>query len=598
MDELDFFYNSNPKKEKTNKDSLLKRLKNRFGIDIFTKNLPHVLTKKERYLIFLFILLTAAGIIAIPISSYYHYTKAAPDFGGTYKEGILGEPRFINPVLEASDADRDLTALLYSGLMKNDGKGNLIPDLASHYELSNDGLSYTFFLKKNVKWHDGKPFTADDVIFTIFTIQNADFNSAQRINWQGVEAEKVDDYIVRFSLKNKYAQFIVNTQIGILPQHVWADIKPMNFARTESNLRPIGTGPYKFVKLKKDSSGKIIEYDLEAYKEYHGGKAYIQKFVTKSYASEEEILDAYKHGEIDGISFVSNRGLKKLQFQSRFTLHQINLPRYFALFLNPNQSKLLSDKNIRIALSYGTEKKAIINDILDGEAITADSPMLPEILKINSDIKKYDFNPEFAKQILDNAGWQIGNDGVREKQEKDKKGNVTKTEKLELNLITSNWSELLEVANLVKNQWANIGVKLNIQSAMVNELQQTYIKNRDYQIMLFGEVLTIDPDPFSFWHSSQKKDPGLNLALYDNKDADKLLEEARQTLDPDARKQKYDNFQKIVAEDIPAIFLYSPTYLYPVTKKVQGLDIQLIGIPSDRFSNINKWYIETKRVRR
>lgn len=589
MEDLDFFYSKPMEPDKKPKKGFRIKLPSILS-KINLRYLPKVLTAKERYLLTLLVLIIAGSIIFIPIKAYWNGTKPIADYGGKYSEGIIGEPRFINPLLsQLSDADRDIGSIIYSGLMKNAGSGTFIPDLAERYEISSDGLTYTFYLKKNIKWHDGTPFSADDIVFTILAAQDPEYASSQRINWQGVEIEKIDDSALKFKLKNKYAQFLSNTTIGILPKHIWQGIKPINFSLSERNIKPIGTGPFKFEKLRKDSAGRIKSYELSAFKNYHNGRPYLDSIELKFYGSEEEMLRAYNRNDIDALSFISSNRLKDLKGRTGLDIKRLKLPRYFAIFINQSQSKFLSDKNVRLALAYSLDKNRIIDKILNGEAVKVDSPILPDIFEYNINVKTLEYNPDFAKEILKNSGWaDKDNDQILEKN----------NEKLELELVTSNWPELAAVANLIKEDWEKIGIKLNLQVADISELQQSYIKERNYQMLLFGEILTVDPDPFSFWHSSQKKDPGLNLAQYDNKDADKFLEEARQTIDPLQRARKYDDFQKITVEDLPAIFLYSPVYLYPQPKNIKATDIKLLSVPSERFVNVEKWHINTKRVKK
>ena len=568
--------------------------------------LPNVLSVRERYLLLILGMTAFVSLIAIPISIYFHYTKLAPDFGGSFIEGLVGTPKHINPLLaQLSDVDRDLSSLIYPGLMKYNGEGKLEPALAGSYTISEDGLTYTFKLRENLKWHDGELVTADDVIFTILTVQNPDYDSFQRQNWQGVEVSKLDNRTVIFKLKTKYAQFPNNTTLGILPKHIWENIKPANFALSEMNIKPtVGAGPYKFSRIKRDQLGNIKSLEFTAFDEYYGGKPYISKIIFKFYPSEEELTNAYNKNEIDSLSSLSPQKINSIRFRGQLKIKRLKLPRYFAVFFNQNQSKPLSDRNVRLALSHATDKNGIVNKILIGNGTIVDSPMLPGIIDLpslteSSDI--YNFDNEKAKKILDDAGWRYSEESkIREKaapppkKKGEKPGEPTK---LEIRLTTSNWPELAAVADQIKNQWEAVGARVNVEILDLPELQQA-IKSREYEALLFGEVLGLDPDPFSFWHSSQKRDPGLNLALYDNKDADKLLEEAKQTLDRSARLSKYDEFQKLVIKDIPVIFLYSPDYLYAQPAKIKNSNMSIISMPSDRFATISQWYIETKRVRR
>jgi peptide/nickel transport system substrate-binding protein len=571
--------------------------------------MPKVLSKKERFLILLLVLIAIGSFIALPISAYYHFTKPAPDYGGSLTEGLIGLPKYINPLLaQNNDVDQDLTNLVYEGLMKYDSQGNLTYGLAQSYQISDDGLTYTFKLRDGLTWQDGQLLTADDIIFTISTAQNADYGSFQRIIWQGVDISKLNDQTVVFKLKNKYAQFLSNTVLGILPKHKWQDVKAANFTLSETNTKPIGAGPYKFSKIRLDQAGNIQSYELVPFEKYHAGKPYISQLIFKFYSSEDNLIKAYNNNEVESLGSISAQKLNSIRFINQLNIKKLKLPRYFAIFFNQSQNKLLADKNVRLALSYATDKKAILNDILANNGEAVDSPLLPGIIDIPDSVAKYDYDPSKAHQILADAGWNLPvGEKVLQKtpsptpQPKKKSSASTTPQvtpaptKLEIQLTTSNWPELVSVANELKKQWAMVGIQLDLNVLNTPELQQA-IKDRSYEIFLFGEVLALDPDPFSFWHSSQIRDPGLNLALYNNKNADKLLEDARQTLDHSARLSKYDDFQDLIANDIPAIFLYSPYYLYAQPYKVKNDQVQLISVPSDRFDTINQWYINTKRV--
>ena len=564
------------------RETIAKKIQSKLKIRL----IPKALSRKERYLVAALVLVILGSFVAIPITTYFHFTKEAPDYGGKFTEGMVNEPRHINPLLsQANDTDRDMVSLIYSGLLEYNGEGKIIPDLARSYEISSDGLNYTVYLKDSAYWHDRKKVTADDVLFTIQAAQNSDYGSPQRINWQGVQVEKVNDFAVMFKLQTKYAQFLNNLTVRILPKHIWQNIKPINFALSELNLKPIGSGPYKFDRLKKDSDGRIRSYRLSANKEFYSGRPFINEMEIKFYVSEDEMIDAYNRNEIEGLSFISPDNLKRVKFKQRLNLRELRLPRYFAVFFNQNKSAVLSDKNVRLALSHTANKDALLEKVLGSRGIAVHSPMIGGVLDIPNNVKKYEYNLELAKTILDTAGWKADESGILAK----------KDQKLQIKITTSTWSELAEVAKIIKEQWEALGVRIDIEVLPTPELQQA-IKERNYEALLFGAVLNIDPDPFSLWHSSQKKDPGLNLALYDNKAADTILEDARQTLNPLERAKKYDDFQKLVIEDIPAVFLYNPLYIHGQAKKIKGSNGRIISLPSDRFINIEGWYIETQRI--
>jgi len=569
----------------------IKKIINKFPSLHQWQKLHSVLGKKERYFMTGFIVLIIVSLFGWIIVYKIKTTIVAPTYGGSFSEGIVGNPQYINPILsQANDADRDVAELIFSGLMKYNSKGELVPDLAEKYNIGENGKTYEFFLKKDIKWHDGKPFTADDVIFTINRIQDADFRSPLRTNWIGVEAEKIDDWTVRFKLKTQYAPFLANTTVGIIAKHIWEKITPVNFSLAPENLEPIGTGPYKLNKIKQDKEGFVTYIGLKAFGDYAPGRRpFIEKINLYFYPNEENAIKAYNRGNVENLSLLSVQNKSLLKGENRSNMRRLILPRYFAVFFNQSKSTALSDKTVRIALNHATNKKQLIDLILDDEGEAVESPIPKGVFGHTDETKIYDWAVEHANNILDAAGWKdVDNDGIRENKEI----------KLEFELITTESKELQQVANLLQEQWQKINAKVSVKIMDIGEIQQEYIRPREYQALLFGEVLGLDPDPYAFWHSSQKKDPGLNLALYDNKKVDDLLRDARQILEPDLRINKYKEFQQLVVEDAPVVFLYNSYNLYLTAKKIKGFENTNIVLPSKRFADIDKWYIKTQRVKK
>jgi peptide/nickel transport system substrate-binding protein len=517
-----------------------------------------------------------------------------PKSGGTLAEGIIGTPRFINPLLSISDADRDLTSLVYSGLMRADGKGNLIPDLAERYEVSDDGLTYTFFLRNNLAWSDNETLISDDVIFTIQMAKNPILKSTQRASWEGVEVEKVDDKTIRFFLKRPYAPFMENMTLGILPQHIWGEITPEQMSLTDFNIEPIGSGPYEVAKITKDSTGIIQSYVLAPNKKFVLGKPYISKLILKFYPSEKKLISAYENGEIDGVGGISPQNILKIKNRGT-ELKSLFLPRVFAVFFNQNSAQILANKEVRQALDLAVDKEKIVTDVLQNFGSVLNHPLPPGsigALGLQEEINQIPYEERLKKatNILEKAGWKLNEqDKIYEKK-------VKKETRLEFDLSTSNAPELSETAELLKTMWQKIGVKVNTKIFEIGSLNQNVIRPRKYDALLFGIMMGRDPDPFAFWHSSQRNDPGLNIALYTNITADNLLEDARTISDTEKRKEKYRALQEQIEKDVPAVFLYSPEYIYLVPKSLMGFDTDTITIPSERFSQMYKWYIETKKV--
>lgn len=524
---------------------------------------------------------------------YLEKTVAIPAYGGVYTEALVGEPKFVNPLLAAlNDADRDITALIYSGLMKYDAQGNITADLAKRHDLSSDGKEYIFYLKKNIQWHDGKPFSADDVLFTISAITDPEYGSPLRAVWQGVRAEKIAEDAVKIILPAPYAQFLERTTVGILPAHIWKNITPNKANLADANLKPIGTGPYRFDKFTKDAFGNIISYSLTAYNHFKQGSPYIKTITFFFFPYEDEALNAYKEGKVMGIANAYPARRAEIAAKGK-TEYVFRTPKYFAVFFNQNRAKPLTDKAVRAAFAMATDKNTIVREVLAENGVVIHAPILPWIKGYQADAPQTVFSLPEAKEMLKKAGWKDEDgDGVLEK----KIGSDKSATLLEITLTTSDFPDLIQTAEILKAQWEQIGARVHVETYNTDELKRRIIKPRKYDALVFGEALSLSADPYIFWHSSQKKDPGLNLSSYDNKETDKLLESIRESSDPQERENNLGKFQEIIADEIPAVFLFSPYYLYALDADIKGVSAEIINVPAQRFNGIAQWYIATKRI--
>lgn len=550
--------------------------------------LVHALGFKEKLLVFVLSGAAFGALVFWTGAIYVSLTKPVPAVGGTYTEGVIGQPTYINPLLsQTSEADADISSIVYSGLFAYDQDGKLRPDLAEGVDVSEDGMTYTVTLKRGVKWHDGQDLTADDVVFTFKIAQDPAYKSPLRQNWQGVDIAAPDASTVIFTLKKPYFGFLENLTVGILPKHIWENIAPEKFALAEYNLSPVGSGPYRFYDFKKDSNGNILTYELRAFQGYFDQAPYIAKVIFHFYVDGDEMVDAYNRREVLGISNVVAEQEGRLQDRKSTHVFELHQPRLFAVFFNAIKSVPLAHKEVRQALSYGTNRKEIMNEVLGGRGEPLSSPFLSQMEGFSDSEGTDVFDAEKANKILDDNGW-VMKDGVREKG----------GSRLAFSLTTPDWPELVKTADILRRQWESLGARVNVSVLGVSDLQQNALRPREYDALLFGEATSFDPDPYSFWHSSQKHDPGLNLSLFDNKDADDILAEARETLNDDERAQKYRQFRDILNDETPAVFLYSPSYLYVVNSQVQGIETKNINAPSHRLQGIARWYIETDRVRK
>lgn len=539
------------------------------------------LTKKERSL-----LITASLIFIISsaiwgITTYYQKTIPAPVEGGIYTEGVVGQPIVVNPLIAGdNDADRDLISLLFASLL----------DLADGYKSDESQKIWTIALKPNLKWSDGEPLTADDVIFTINTVQDPDARSPVFATWQGVLAERLSEREIRLTLKNPYAFFLDNIKnLRIAPQHIFDNIPPQNFRLSDFNLKPVGSGPYKFVSLKKRSDGFIEEFSLAANKYFPLKKPFIKKFNVRFFANKTEAINAFNAKVIDGLGGLENSDLDNLRINHRVI--NANRPRYYAIFFNQSTNLPLKEKEVRLALAAAVDKQKILATALKGQGFVADGPIPPTVDGYDANVFSNEgVSLEKATTTLEKAGWKLGEDGVRTKV-------IGKNKvKLGFDIIVPEVKFLMETVNLIKDDWQKIGVSLNPVILKLSDVINNAIKPRNYQMIIFGNTLNNNPDIFSFWHSSQRFDPGLNLALFGDKTVDGLLESVRQNLNTDSRRQDLSKIQKLINDAKPAIFLFSPKYIYVTSKNLGGFSAQSIAAPSNRFEKVNEWYLKTARV--
>ncbi|HNZ55428.1 MAG TPA: ABC transporter substrate-binding protein [Candidatus Paceibacterota bacterium] len=518
-----------------------------------------------------------------------NFIVTVPTEGGSLTEGVIGPARFVNPLLAVSDADRDLTSLVYSGLVRVGPKGNFIPDLAKSYEVSEDKLTYTFHLKDNLRFHDGAPLTADDVRFTIEKAMDPAVKSAKRANWNGVSIEQPGPKTIQLTLKKPYPAFLENATLGVLPSHLWQNTSAESFPLHEQNLEAIGSGPYKLSKITKDSNGIPTAYELKAFSDFALGKPRLEKITIGFYKNEEELVEAYKNGQIDSLSSLSPALVKELE-ESGQRVVKSTLPRVFAVFFNQNHNSVFLDATVRKALNLAVPRQEIVENIFHGYA----EPLEGIFTSTNGEPTKTDLAA--AKKMLTDAGWKLNDQGVMQKTTKASKDKPAATQVLTFSLATSNIEELKQIAEKLKANWTALGAKVEIEIYESNDLNQNVIKPRKYDALLFGEVMGRDSNPYPFWHSSQRTDPGLNIAMYTNAKVDRLLEEARQTSDLEERNKKYFEAETEIKKDQPVAFIYSPYFLYLLPSNIMGVSLPTLTNPAERFVNIHKWYVRTDKV--
>ncbi len=520
------------------------------------------------------------------------YLVSVPTAGGSLTEGVVGTPRFINPVLALSEADKNLTALVYSGLLRLTPDGKLVNDLAENIEVSDNLLTYTVTLNSAARFHDGTRMTTDDIIFTVGKITDPLIKSPRRGNWEGVTVVKIDDYTMTFTLKKAYAPFIYNLTTGILPKHIWKNVTADEFSFSQFNTLPIGSGPYQIGKVERNEGGIPDYYELTPFAGALGGKAYLATLAFRFYPSEAALIDAYNSGDVESLSGISPEHLAELKKNGQV----INSPlsRIFGVFFNQSHSKVLLEKSVRQALDLAAPRAEIVKDVFNGYATAINTPLpagLYPWTTFDTTTENEEQNLTQAKKILADAGWKLNPEtGLLEK----KSGSDTLS--LSFSISTGDAPELKEVADKLATSWGKLGAKVNVLLFETGELNQSVIRPRNFDALLFGEMVGKDADLYPFWHSSQRNDPGLNIALYANSKADKLLEGARSAEDQATVEENYKSFAAEIAKDVPAVFLYTPSFLYVMPDKVHSVALGSLLASPDRFANVRDWYVETNKV--
>jgi peptide/nickel transport system substrate-binding protein len=518
---------------------------------------------------------------------YINATVPAPGHGGEYREAIIGQPRFINPLLATTTTDQSIVRLVFSGLYKYDGNGEVIPDLAeSMPQLSDDEKQYTVKLRHDAKWHNDTSVTADDVVFTIKTLQDPAYNSPLRTEWLSTTVDKIDDYTVVFTVKDVSGPFFHNLTLPLISHAIWEQISPNDFLLSQANIEATGSGPYLIREVRKLSQGTIQSIKLESFTNYHNSRANIDVVRLNFYNTTEDVINAIHGKLVDGFGFTPFETNVRLdRSSSAFRTLQTPLPEYQAVFFNLS-NRLFQDASVRRALVMATDRDAIIRDVFDGNGQPINGPIPPNLVSGISPATLV-YNEAEAAKLLDSVGWRVNTQtGVRTKN------NVP----LEFTLSTNEYSLNAQTAELLMQQWQKINVKVRLNIQPTKDLTDNLIRPRSFEALLFVETLGADPDPFIFWHSSQAKNPGLNVTGYTSAVADKLISEARATTDQNVRDEKYRQFEALIEQDAPAIFLVQSLYTYTLDTRIQGFSIMSLPDAEDRFYNLPSWYVRERRV--
>ena len=539
----------------------------------------NTLSPGDRTIVFVLAVLVGIASLLSFFSLEQSLLEKIPTYGGSLTEGSVGNPQFINPLLAISDADRDLSTLTYAGLMGISGTGTLVPVLAKSYTISADGKTYTFVLRKNARFTDGTPVTADDVVFTVKKAQDPALKSPEYANWSGVQVTAIDEQTVRFTLSKAYPPFLSLTTLGILPSRLWQNISDAEFPFSTLETQPVGSGPFMITNISRDASGLIQSVSLAENPSYVLGRPYLDGIRFVFYANTEDLTRGLSSGAIESAYGIPTPGALSAPYA-----------RVFGVFWNPSQNQVYARAEVRKALSLALNRQKIVTSVLGGYATPIMGPVPPGEGVRQVPIPESADPIAAAAQVLEAAGWTY--DGSARAWKNVKANQTLDT----ITIRTSNVPELKNVASAVKAAWENLGISVNIELYEPGDLSQNVIRPRKYEALLYGMVIGRDQDLYAFWDSQERNDPGLNIALYTNKSVDALLEDARTTTDPQTRAADLQKIENTVAGDYPAAFIYAPDFVYALPTDLKGVELPQIITPSDRFATVASWYRVTDAV--
>ncbi|MGD8813259.1 MAG: ABC transporter substrate-binding protein [Anaerolineales bacterium] len=524
-------------------------------------------------------------------------TSPQPMRGGAYSEALIGSLLRLNPVLDNSNqADRDIDSLLFSGLVRFDDHGLPTPDIAESWSISADATLFTFSLRDDAFWHDGESITSDDVVYTFSKLQDEGYPGPAELHelWKEINIIQLDEHTVQFQLPEPFAPFLDYLTIGLLPDHLLRGVSVVDMVDHPYNLQPIGTGPFRFDHFIVEDD-EIVGVYLIAFSDYYDGAPYLERVEFRYFPDARSALDAYLAGEVMGISNVTPEILTEVLQDPNLNLHSTRLPKMGIVFLNIRhpEKEFLADRRVRQALLMAVNRQWLIDQAINGQAIAAHGPILPDTWAYAQDLPIIPFDPELAAELLTSAGWELpvgaapgSSEYVRQLDE----------QTLSFELAYPDDPMHAAVADILQSSWASVGASVELIAVDHATLLTDYLQAHEYQAVLteLNLIRSPDPDPYPFWHDTQI-DTGQNYSGFSDRNVSIWLERARTIPDILRRADSYRHFQHRFQDQIPALLLYYPIYNYALDTQVQGVSIGLLLDPSDRFANISSWFMLASR---
>jgi peptide/nickel transport system substrate-binding protein len=544
-------------------------------------------TGRDKFIVVALIgLMVVASVAAIAADQ--NPAAGDPAYGGTYVEGVAGVPQYLNPVIAATDVDEDVSRLAFSGLTRYDQTGAIVPDLASAFHTESDGRIWTFDIREDATWHDGQPVTADDVVFTVKLLQDRGYVGPYSDAFRGVSVDRIAARTVRFTLPDVYGPFADSTTVPLLPSHVLGNVPYAELSRQPFNSSPIGTGPFRVTEV--DARQIVLLRNDDFYRTRPTrGRPYLDKVVLRFYPDSTEALLALSRGEIDGVGGLSSQDAERARSLKGAVLYSLPTDNFASLFLNVRPDRVVfRDRAVRQAIATAIDRGRVLRLAADGRGTVADEFVPSSSWAYVRDVTRYTFSTEDATALLDQADWKDHDgDGIR-----DKGG-----QKLAFAISTSDEPARTAAATQIQRDLTAVGMSVTVKSMPFGQLVDSVARQRSFDALLVEIAVSGDPDPYTFFHSTEVNDPGHNFSGFSTLPIDRNLEAARRTFDEAARRELYAPVFQAISKEVPVVFLYFSDYLYAQSRQVQGLRIAPLTDPRERFWNVEDWYVKTQPKR-
>jgi len=515
----------------------------------------------------------------------------APVEGGMYTEALIGSFKRLNPMLDGfNHPDHDVDRLIFCQLVRFDNQGLAQPDLAESWGMTLDGTIFNFSIRQNAKWHDGRPVTAEDILFTIDLMKQATSLVPEDVRsfWGDVEIKQLSSTFIQFRLPEAFAPFIDYLSFGVLPKHLLDGVTPEELVDDPFNLKPIGCGPYKFERFIVDN-GIVTGVSLTANSDYYQKKPFLNRVVFNYYPDSQTAWQAYVNGEVEGIGHIEADVLSQVLADQNLSLYSGRQPRLAIIYLNLKNPDLpfFLEASFRQALMRGLNRQRIIDTLLNGQAVLADNPILPGSWAYYEGLEGFDYDLPAALKLLADAGFAQNTEGILLYEEK----------QVQFQLMVPQEPLFQSIAESVQRDWQALGIQVELIPTPYDQLVVDHLEPRDYQAALVEIDLSNspDPDPYPFWDQAMAT-VGQNYAQWEDKTASDYLEQARITVDIGERMRLYHNFQVLFAKELPSLPLYYPIYNYAITSRVQGVQVGPLFDPADRFNGIVDWFLLAKKA--